>query len=62
MLQKVTGLNQPPIMLMPKDPSSLKGQTSDFNQWSLHYVRGNRYDHIMIPLEGYYDYQPKNNI
>ena len=23
---------------------------------------GTGYDHIMIPLEGYYDYQTKNNI
>ena len=53
----------PHIMLMPKDPSSLKGQTSDFNSGGPYIMfEGTGYDHIMIPLEGYYDYQPKNNI
>ena len=46
------------LMLMPKDPSSLKGQTSDFNSGSPYIMfEGTGYDHIMIPLEGYYKYQ-----
>ena len=50
----------PHIMLMPKDPASLKGQTSDFNSGGPYIMfEGTGYDHIMIPLEGYYDYQPK---
>ena len=48
------------IMLMPKDPASLKGQTSDFNSGGPYIMfEGTGYDHIMIPLEGYYDYQSK---
>ena len=46
------------LMLMPKDPSSLKGQTTDFNSGSPYIMfEGTGYDHIMIPLEGYYKYQ-----
>ena len=46
-------------MLMPKDPASLKGQTSDFNSGGPYIMfEGTGYDHIMIPLEGYYDFQP----
>ena len=50
----------PHIMLMPKDPSSLKGLTSDFNSGGPYIMfEGTGYDHVMIPLEGYYDYQPQ---
>ena len=46
------------LMLMPKDPASLKGQTTDFNSGGPYIMfEGTGYDHIMIPLEGYYDYQ-----
>jgi len=46
------------LMLMPKDPASLKGQTDDFNSGGPYIMfEGTGYDHIMIPLEGYYDYQ-----
>ena len=46
------------LMLMPKDPSSLKGQTTDFNSGGPYIMfEGTGYDHVMIPLEGYYDYQ-----
>ena len=46
------------LMLMPKDPASLKGQTTDFNSGSPYIMfEGTGYDHLMIPLEGYYDYQ-----
>ena len=48
------------LMLMPKDPASLKGQTSDFNSGGPYIMfEGTGYDHVMIPLEGYYDYQPQ---
>ena len=48
----------PHLMLMPKDPSSLKGQTTDFNSGSPYIMfEGTGYDHIMIPVEGYYKYQ-----
>jgi len=48
------------LMLMPKDPTSLKGQTTDFNSGSPYIMfEGTGYDHIMIPVEGYYDYQPQ---
>ena len=50
----------PHIMLMPKDPSSLKALTSDFNSGGPYIMfEGTGYDHVMIPLEGYYDYQPQ---
>ena len=46
------------LMLMPKDPTSLKGQTTDFNSGHPYIMfEGTGYDHIMIPVEGYYDYQ-----
>ena len=45
------------LMLMPKDPSSLKGQTTDFNSGAPYIMfEGTGYDHIMIPVEGYYEY------
>ena len=63
MLQKVTGLNQAHIMLMPKDPASLKGQTSDFNSGGPYIMfEGTGYDHIMIPLEDTMIINQKNNI
>ena len=50
----------PHIMLMPKDPSSLKGLTTNFNSGGPYIMfEGTGYDHVMIPLEGYYDYQPQ---
>ena len=50
----------PHLMLMPKDPSSLKGQTTNFNSGSPYIMfEGTGYDHIMVPLEGYYKYQPQ---
>ena len=47
-------------MLMPKDPSSLDGQTTDFNTGAPYVMfAGTDYAHLMIPVEGYYNYQPK---
>ena len=48
----------PHLMLMPKDPASLKGQTNDFNSGHPYIMfEGTGYDHLMIPVEGYYNYQ-----
>ena len=50
----------PHLMLMPKDPSSLEGLTTDFNSGGPYIMfKGTGYDHVMIPVEGYYDYQPQ---
>ena len=50
----------PHLMLMPKDPSSLKGMTTDFNSGGPYIMfEGTGFDHLMIPVEGYYDYQPQ---
>ena len=48
------------IMLFPKDPASLDGFTTDFNSGGPYVMfKGTGYDHLMIPVEGYYDYQAK---
>ena len=48
----------PHLMLFPKDPSSLDGQTTDFNTGAPYIMfKGTGYDHLMIPVEGYYNYQ-----
>ena len=48
------------LMLMPKDPSSLDGQTTDFNSGAPYVMfAGTDYAHLMIPVEGYYNYQAK---
>ena len=46
------------LMLFPKDPASLDGQTTDFNSGAPYVMfKGTGYDHLMIPVVGYYDYQ-----
>ena len=46
------------LMLMPKDPSTLEGQTTDFMSGAPYVMfKGTGYDHLMIPVEGYFDYQ-----
>ena len=48
----------PHLMLMPKDPSTIKGMTTDFNSGAPYVMfAGTGYDHVMIPVEGYYEYQ-----
>jgi hypothetical protein len=48
------------LMLMPKDPSSLGSQTTDFTTGAPYVMmKGTPYVHLMIPVEGYYDYQPE---
>ena len=48
------------MMLMPKDPSSLDGQTTDYTTGAPYVMfKGTKFVHLMIPLDGYYDYQPE---
>ena len=48
------------MMLMPKDPKSLEGQSTDYTNGGPYVMfKGTPYVHLMIPLEGYYDYQPE---
>ena len=48
------------MMLMPKDPKSLDGQSTDYTNGGPYVMfKGTPYVHLMIPLEGYYDYQPE---
>ena len=49
----------PHLMLLPKDPSTIESQTTDFNTGAPYVMfKGSPYVHLMIPTEGYYDYQP----
>ena len=49
----------PHLMLMPKDPESLKNFTTDFRKGEPYVMfPGTVYAHLMIPVEGYYEYQP----
>ena len=46
--------------VISKDPTSLDGFTTDFNSGGPYVMfKGTGYDHLMIPVEGYYDYQEK---
>ena len=48
------------MMLMPKDPTSLDGQTTDYTSGAPYVMfKGTKFVHLMIPLDGYYDYQPE---
>ncbi|NCW59067.1 MAG: hypothetical protein EBW01_03060 [Proteobacteria bacterium] len=49
------------LMLMPKDPSSLDGVSTDFTTGAPYVMmKGTPFVHLMIPLDGYYDYQPES--
>ena len=49
------------LMLMPKDPSSMDGISTDFTTGAPYVMmKGTPFVHLMIPLEGYYDYQPES--
>ena len=49
------------LMLMPKDPNSLGSQTTDFTTGAPYVMmKGTPYVHLMIPVEGYYDFQPES--
>jgi hypothetical protein len=48
----------PHLMLMPKDPKTLENFTSDFSKGEPYVMfPGTDYAHLMIPVEGYYQYQ-----
>ena len=52
----------PHLMLLPKDPSSMEGQTTEFTSGAPYVMfKGTPYVHLMIPVEGYYDYQPNSS-
>ena len=49
------------LMLMPKDPNSLGSQSTDFTTGAPYVMmKGTPYVHLMIPVEGYYDFQPES--
>ncbi len=51
----------PHLMLMPKDPDSLEGQTTEFTTGAPYVMfKGTPYVHLMIPVKGYYEYQPNS--
>ena len=51
----------PHLMLMPKDPESLKNFSDDFTTGAPYVMfPGTQGAHLMIPLEGYYKYQPES--
>jgi len=51
----------PHLMLMPKDPSSLDNFSTDFTTGAPYVMfAGTDYAHLMIPVEGYYKYQPES--
>ena len=48
----------PHLMLLPKDPASLDGMSDDFNTGAPYVMfPGTPGAHVMIPTEGYYEYQ-----
>ena len=48
----------PHLMLLPKDPSSLDGMSDDFNIGAPYVMfPGTPGAHVMIPTDGYYEYQ-----
>ena len=49
----------PHLMLMPKDPATIAGFSTDFTVGAPYQMfKGSPYAHLMIPFEGYYSYQP----
>ena len=51
----------PHLMLMPKDPATLKEFHADFSKGEPYVMMpGTDYAHLMIPLPGYYQYQPES--
>ena len=52
----------PHLMLMPKDPANLKNFSTDFSTGAPYVMfAGTDYAHLMIPVEGYYKYQPDSS-
>ena len=51
----------PHLMLMPKDPAALQNFSTDFTTGAPYVMfAGTDYAHLMIPVEGYYQYQPES--
>jgi hypothetical protein len=51
----------PHLMLMPKDPSTIAGFSTDFTAGAPYQMfKGSPYAHLMIPFEDYYSYQPES--
>ena len=47
----------PHLMLMPKDPQTIAGHTTDFRTGAPYLMfAGSPYAHLMIPVDGYYQY------
>jgi len=52
----------PHMMVFPKDPASLSKFTEDFTRGEPYVMfPGSDYAHLMIPVEGYYHYQPESS-
>ena len=52
----------PHMMLMPMDSDSIKNMSSDFTTGAPYVMMPNTpIAHLMIPLPGYYIYQPESN-
>lgn len=52
----------PHLMLMPRDPSTLAAFSADFTTGAPYVMMpGSDYAHLMIPLVGYYEYQPESS-
>ncbi len=52
----------PHLMLMPKDPRSLDNFPTDFTVGAPYVMFANTdYAHLMIPMPGYYQYQPESS-
>lgn len=48
-------------MLMPKDPSSMDGQSTEHTTGAPFVMcEGTPYAHLMIPANGFYDCQPES--
>jgi len=51
----------PHLMLMPRDPATIANFPTDFNVGAPYQMfKGSDYAHLMIPFEGYYQYQPES--
>ena len=52
----------PHLMLMPKDPSTIENFSDDFSTGEPYVMfPGTDYAHLMIPVTGYYAYQPESS-
>ncbi len=52
----------PHLMLMPKDTKTIENFPTDFTTGAPYQMfKGTPYAHLMIPVEGYYEFQPDSN-